>query len=325
MKKRISNAFDEFIDVNLKTDKEIAQLSRDLKIDIAVDLKCFTQFSRFGIFVERCAPIQVNYLGYPGTSGSNCIDYIIADKVLIPQENQKHYSEKIVYLPHCYQVNDSTKKISDNIFTREELELPKDGFIFCCFNNNYKITPNVFDSWMKILKNVKDSIFWLFETNPIVIKNLQQEAKKRGVKSDRLIFAKRMTLDKHLARLKVADLFLDTLPYTAHTTSSDALWSGLPIIVHIGQSFQSRVSASLLTAIELPELITHSEKEYEDLAIKLATNPGQFVKIKNKLKKNRLKTPLFDAKLFTKNIESAYTIMHEKYLKNLPLENIEIK
>ena len=178
---------------------------------------------------------------------------------------------------------------------------------------------------MKILKNVKDSIFWLFETNPIVIKNLQQEAKKRGVKSDRLIFAKRMTLDKHLARLKVADLFLDTLPYTAHTTSSDALWSGLPIIVHIGQSFQSRVSASLLTAIELPELITHSEKEYEDLAIKLATNPGQFVKIKNKLKKNRLKTPLFDAKLFTKNIESAYTIMHEKYLKNLPLENIEIK
>ena len=325
MKKRISNAFDDFIDVNLKTDKEVAQLSRDLKIDIAVDLKCFTQFSRFGIFVERCAPIQVNYLGYPGTSGANCIDYIIADKVLIPQENQKYYSEKIVYLPHCYQVNDSTKKISDNIFTREELELPKDGFIFCCFNNNYKITPNVFDSWMKILKNVKDSVLWLFDTNPLVIKNLQQEANQRAIKSDRLIFAKPMTLDKHLARLRVADLFLDTLPYNAHTTCSDALWSGLPMIGRIGQSFQSRVSASLLTAIELPELITSSEKEYEDLAIKLATNPDQFVKIKNKLKKNRLQTPLFNTKLFTKNIETAYIKMNEKFQSDLKPANIEVE
>jgi len=325
MRKRISKAFDQFIDVNLKSDKEVAQLSRGLKIDIAVDLKGFTQFSRFGIFVERCAPIQVNYLGHPGTLGADCIDYIIADKVLIPQKNQKDYSEKIIYLPHCYQVNDSNKKISDKVFTRRELELPKDGFIFCCFNKNYKITPNVFDCWMKILKSVKGSVLWLFENNPITIKNLQQEANKRDVESNRLIFAKAMVLDKHLARHKVADLFLDTFPYTAHTTCSDALWAGLPVLTCAGESFASRVSASLLNAIGLSELVTNTNKGYEDMAIELANNPIRLKKIKNELEKNKLEKPLFNTKLFTKHIESAYTEMHKKYIKNEKPDHIKIQ
>ena len=325
MRKRISKAFDQFIDVNLKSDKEVAQLSRDLKIDIAVDLKGFTQFSRFGIFVERCAPIQVNYLGHPGTLGADCIDYIIADKILIPQKNQKDYSEKIIYLPHCYQVNDSNKKISDKVFTRKELELPKDGFIFCCFNKNYKITPNVFDCWMKILKKVKGSVLWLFEDNPITIKNLQQEANKRNVGSDRLIFAKPMALDKHLARHKVADLFVDTFPYTAHTTCSDALWAGLPVLTCTGESFASRVSASLLNAIGLSELAAHTHKEYEDMAIELANNPIRLKEIKNELEKNKLEKPLFNTKLFTKHIESAYTEMHKKYIKNEKPDHIKIQ
>jgi len=325
MGKRISKAFDQFIDVNLKTDKEVAQLSRDLKIDIAVDLKGFTQFSRFGIFVEKCAPIQVNYLGHPGTLASNCIDYIIADKVLIPEKNQKNYSEKIIYLPHCYQVNDSNKKISDKVFTRKELELPKDSFIFCCFNKNYKITPNVFDCWMKILKKVNGSVLWLFENNPITIKNLQQEANKREVGSDRLIFAKPMVLEKHLARHKIADLFLDTFPYTAHTTCSDALWAGLPVLTCSGESFASRVSASILNAIGLPELNTRTHKEYEDMAIELANNPIRLKEIKNKLEKNKLEKPLFNTKLFTKHIESAYTEMHKKYIKNEKPNHINIE
>ena len=325
MGKRISKAFDKFIDVNLKTDKEISQLSRDLDIDIAIDLKGFTQFSRFGIFVERCAPIQVNYLGHPGTLGANCIDYIIADKVLVPKENQKNYSEKIIYLPHSYQVNDSNKKISDRVFTRKELELPKDGFIFCCFNKNYKITPNVFDCWMKILKKVKGSVLWLFENNLITIKNLQQEAKKRDVGSDRLIFAKPLVLDEHLARHKVADLFLDTFPYTAHTTCSDALWAGLPVLTCVGESFASRVSASLLNSIGLAELVAHTHKQYEDIAIELANNPIRLKEIKNELEKNKLEKPLFNTKLFTKHIESAYTEMHKKYIKNEKPDHIIVQ
>ena len=325
MRKRISSTFDQFINVNLKNDKEVVQLSRDLKIDIAVDLMGFTTNNRFGIFFERCAPIQVNYLGYSSTTGADCIDYIIGDKVLIPKENQKDYSEKIIYLPNSFLVNDSTKKISKKIFTREELGLPKKGFVFCCFNKYYKITPSIFNIWMKLLKKVEGSVLWLIEDNLEGAKNLQKEANQIGVDSNRLIFAKGMPLADHLARHKVADLFIDTLPYNAHVTASDALWAGLPVLTRIGKSFVSRVAASLLSSIDLPELITKTEKEYETLAIELATNPERLKQIKKKLEKNKLIKPLFDTKLFTNNIESAYTMMHEKYLKNLPLENIEIK
>jgi len=324
MRKRVSSAFDEFYDVRLKTEEEIVKFSRELKIDIAIDLMCFTKYHRFGIFVQRCAPIQVNYLGYPGTSGTNYLDYIIADKVLIPKDNQKYYSEKIVYLPDTYQANDSTKKISDKIFTREELGLPKDGFVFCCFNNNYKITPQVFDIWMRLLKRVKNSVLWILSEDVNISKNLKKEATLRGVDFNRIVFAEKIKMNEHLARQKVADLFIDTFPYTAHTTASDALWVGLPVLTRIGESFASRVSASLLHAIDLSELVTSSEKEYEDLAVELATNSEKLKEIKNKLKNNRNTKPLFNTQIFTKNIEKAYSLMYERYLKNLPLDNIEI-
>ena len=286
----------------------------------------FTRNNRFGIFFERCAPIQVNYLGYSSTTGADCIDYIIGVKVLIPKENQKDYSEKIIYLPNSYLVNDSTKKISKKIFTREELGLPKEGFVFCCFNKYYKITPSIFDIWMRLLKKVEGSVLWLTEDNFEGAKNLQKEANQRGVDSNRLIFARHMpSLADHLVRYKAADLFIDTIPYNAITTASDALWAGLPVLTRTGESFSSRVGASLLSSIGLSELITKTEKEYETLAIELATNPERLKQIKKKLEKNKLIKPLFNTKLFTKNIESAYTMMHEKYLKNLPLENIEIK
>ena len=325
MSKRISSSFDRFIKVNFKTDKEIAELSRELKIDIAIDLMCFTTNSRTGIFSEKCAPIQINYLGYPGTSGASFIDYIIADKTLIPKENQKYYSEKIIYLPNTYQVRDSTQKISNKIFTKDELNLPKNSFVFCCFNQNYKITPSVFDIWMRLLKKVEKSVLWLIKDNDVAAYNLKKEAEKRGVASDRIIFAEHIPISEHLARHKVADLFVDTFPYTAHTTCSDALWSGLPVITRMGQSFASRVAGSLLNAVNLKELITKTEKEYENLILKLSKNPKKLKEIKNKLKKNRLKEPLFDSKLYTKKIEHAYKKIYERYKSDLPLKNIEIK
>ena len=303
IRNRISSSFDKFIDVNLKSDKEIFQLSRDLKIDIAVDLMGFTQNSRFNIFFQRCAPIQVNYLGYPGTLSANCIDYLIADKILIPKENQKYFSEKIVYMPDSYQVNDSKRKISDKIFTKKELNLPEDGFVFCCFNQSYKITPYVFDIWMRLLRRVEGSVLWLMKDSDIGLNNLKNEAQKRGVEPDRMIFAEKMSNVEHLARHRLADLFIDTFPYTAHTTCSDALWSGLPVITRMGESFVSRVSASLLTAIGLSELITKTEKDYEELIFKIANNKSLLSELKKKLNKNRLIKPLFNTKLFANNIE----------------------
>jgi len=273
MRKRVAAAFDKFIDVRNQSDQDIALLSRKLEIDIAVDLNGFTKNARTGIFAFRAAPLQVNYLGYPGTMGAKYIDYLIADKTLIPEGNQKHYSEKIVYLPNSYQVNDTKRHISEKIFTREELGLPKTSFVFCCFNNNYKITPNTFDGWIRILKQVEGSVLWLLEDNPIATRNLTKEAVKRGIDANRLIFAKRMPLSEHLARHRHADLFLDTLPYNAHTTASDALWAGLPVLTCAGGAFASRVAASLLKAVQLPELIRSTQEEYERIAVDLATHP----------------------------------------------------
>jgi predicted O-linked N-acetylglucosamine transferase (SPINDLY family) len=317
MRSRLSQAFDKFLEVSDQSDKEVAMLSRSLGIDIAIDLKGFTEGERVGIFSYRAAPIQVNYLGYPGTMGADYIDYLIADKTLIPEASQQHYAEKIVYLPHSYQVNDSKRKISDKVFTRQELGLPESGFVFCCFNNNYKITPEVFDVWMRILSRVNGSVLWLLEDNSLVASNLRQEALKRGVEPQRLIFAKRLPLADHLARHRAADLFIDTLPYNAHTTASDALWAGLPVLTCMGEAFASRVAASLLTAIGLPELITHTFDEYGTLAVALAQDPDRMRKIRQKLEHNRLTTPLFDTKLFTKNIENAYIQMYEQYHASL--------
>ena len=324
MSKKIPNYFNDFIKVNFKTDKEIAKISRDLKIDIAIDLLCFTTNNRMGIFLERCAPIQINYLGYPGTSAASFIDYIIADKTLIPKESQKYYSEKIIYLPNTYQARDSSQKISNKIFKREELNLPKNAFVFCCFNQNNKITPNIFDIWMRILKTVDGSVLWLLEDNSIAAKNLKKEAKKKKINPDRIIFAKRMPTADHFARHKCADLFIDTFPYGAHTTCSDSLWAGLPIVTLMGKSFASRVGGSLLNAINLEELITTTEKEYEELIIELANNSYRLKKIRNKIHKNKFTKPLFNTKLYTKNIELAYAKIYENYLNKLSVENIEI-
>ena len=313
MRQRLVKSFDQFIEVFSKSDIEIAQLSRDLNVDIAVDLKGFTQDSRTGIFSYRVAPIQVNYLGYPGTMGAEYIDYIVADKTLIPSQSQQYYSEKVVYLPHSYQANDRKRGISKKQFTRQELGLPREGFVFCCFNNNYKILPATFNAWMQILKMVDGSVLWLLKDNPWVSENLKKEAAKQGIDATRLVFAERMSLPEHLARHRHADLFIDTLPCNAHTTASDALWTGLPVLTLMGESFASRVAASLLNAIGLSELITTSQEEYIALAVKLADNSHKLADIKQKLKQNRLTTPLFDAPLFTKNIEAAYTIMYERY------------
>jgi predicted O-linked N-acetylglucosamine transferase (SPINDLY family) len=322
MRQRLEKSFDQFIEVGNKSDIEIAQLSRDLNIDIAVDLKGFTQDLRTGIFAYRAAPIQVNYLGYPGTMGADYIDYIIADKTLIPLDAQSGYTEKVVQLPNSYQVNDRKRLISDRQFTRQELGLPEHGFVFCCFNNNFKILPATFAGWMRILKAVEGSVLWLFQDNPWAVENLKREALNHGIDPSRLVFAERMPLSEHLARHRQADLFLDTFPYNAHTTTSDALWTGLPVLTLMGFSFASRVAASLLNAMGLPELITNKQAEYEALAIELASNPEKLAAIKAKLAKNKLNTPLFDTPQFTKDLERAYVQMYERYQADLAPENI---
>jgi predicted O-linked N-acetylglucosamine transferase (SPINDLY family) len=325
MRSRVSQAFNQFIDITTVSDKSVAQLSRELGIDIAVDLKGLTKNSRLGIFSYKAAPIQVSYLGYPGTLGADYIDYLIADKTLIPRESQEHYTEKIVYLPNSYQVNDRHRVIAPTQFTKQDLGLPRDSFVFCCFNNNYKITPDVFDSWVRILEAVDTSVLWLLEDNQTAAANLRKEASLRGLDPARLVFAKHMDLPEHLARHKAADLFLDTLPCSAHTTASDALWAGLPVLTCMGESFASRVAASLLFAIGLPELVTETTNEYEALAIELATNPAKLKAIKDKLASNRLTTPLFNTALFTKHIEVAYTEMYERNQADLFLDHIYIK
>ena len=303
MRERLQKAFDQFIDVNDKTDEEIAQLSRDMEVDIAIDLKGFTQEGRPRIFMYGAAPIQIGYLGFPGTMGLSCFDYIVADHTLIPDAAQDGMAEKIIYMPNSYQVNDRHRAIATVKMSREELGLPPKGFIFCCFNNNYKITPAVFDGWVRILKAVEGSVLWLYADNPFAVENLKKEAQSRGLDIDRLIFAGRMNSADHLARYQFADLFLDTTPCNAHTTASDALWVGLPVLTLLGESFGARVAASLLNAVGLPELVADTQEEYGAIAIKLAKNPDQLNTLKMRLKENLLNAPLFDTPLFTKHLE----------------------
>jgi hypothetical protein len=311
MQRRISKTFTKFIHAESKSDKELAQIAREMEIDIAIDLTGYTRNSRPGIFSYRAAPIQVSYLGYPGTMGAQYIDYIIADQSVIPPENRPFFSEKVVYLPHSYQVNDSKRRISERKFTKQELGLPENGFIFCCFNNNHKIMPETFACWMRILQATPGSVLWLLQDNHTAASNLRKEAEAMGVENSRLIFAQRIRIEEHLARQRIADLFIDTLPYNAHTTASDALWVGLPVLTCLGKSFASRVASSLLNSIGLPELIAQSQEEYESKAIKLASHPEMLVEIKHKLLKNRLTHPLFNTKIFVRHIETAYIKMYQ--------------
>ncbi|QWD77732.1 tetratricopeptide repeat protein [Polynucleobacter sp. MWH-Svant-W18] len=320
---RLNQAFSQFIDVSAMSDVDVAKLARDLRIDIAIDLGGHTADSRTGIFSYRIAPIQLSYIGYLGTMGAKYYDYLLADRTIILEDLQKFYLEKIVYLP-SYQANDRKRIISDRKFTRAELGIPETAFVFCCFNNNYKILPATFDCWMQILNSVECSVLFLYADNEQAKTNLINEAKKRGVDGARLVFGYFIAPEENLARYRVCDLFLDTFPYNAGTTASDALWAGLPVLTMMGESFASRVAASLLNAIDLPELITNTQEEYEALAIELARNPQKLTDIKLKLSNNRLITPLFDTPLFTKNLEAAYIKMYERYQADLQPEHLSI-
>jgi protein O-GlcNAc transferase len=311
MRKRLVAAFDQFHDVCRKSDEAVAKLLHDLQIDIAIDLKGYTQDFRLGILAYRPAPIQASYLGFPGTMGAEFIDYIIADKTVAPFEHQTFYTEKIVHLPDCYQVNDTKRKIAERTPTRQEAGLPDKGFVFCCFNNNWKITPDIFSVWMRLLRAVEGSVLWLLGDNEGAERNLRMEAQACGIDPARLVFAGRLPPEDHLARHRVADLFLDTLPYNAHTTASDALWAGLPVVTQLGEAFAGRVAASLLNAIGLPELVTHSIEDYEALALRLAKDSSLLEGYRNQLAKNRLTHPLFDTDRFRRHMEAAYLQMWE--------------
>ena len=306
MRSRLVDAVDTFHDVADLDDREIAALGNACGIDIAVDLKGYTTGGRPGVFAHRAAPVQVSYLGYPGTMGAGFIDYILADAVTIPDELHEDYSETVIRLPHSYQVNDDRRRISDEKIMRADMGLPEDGFVFCCFNNNYKITPAEFDVWMRLLLQVDGSVLWLLRDSEIAAANLRREAERRGVDPDRLVFADRAPLDVHLARHRCADLFLDTFTVNAHTTASDALWAGVPVLTKVGRAFAARVAASLLHALDMPELVTNRVADYEALALDLATNPAKLAAVKSKLAEKRLTAPLFDTARFTQDIEAVY-------------------
>jgi predicted O-linked N-acetylglucosamine transferase (SPINDLY family) len=323
---RLITAFDQFIDVRDQTDREIAELARALEIDIAIDLGGYTQNSRTGIFALRPAPVAVNFLGYSSTMGVDYIDYMIADGIVIPEAARQHYTEKIASLPNCYLPNDSTRRIAKRNFSRSELGLPEKGFVFCSFNNSYKINPAMFDIWMRLLQRVEGSVLWLSRFSETAMRNLREEAVKRGVSADRIVFTQFMqSPEDHLARIRSADLFLDTLPYNAHTTASDALWAGLPLLTCAGEGMAGRAAASLLTALGLPELITHGLEEYEARAHELATQPAMLKEIRDKLARNRLTTPAFDMPSYIRHIESAYTAMHERHLTGQPPEHFGVR
>jgi predicted O-linked N-acetylglucosamine transferase (SPINDLY family) len=305
---RIRDAADHFVQLADLSDAEAAQKARDLEIDIAIDLNGYTYGERTGIFAGRAAPVQVSWLGFLGTMGNDYIDYLLADDVIIPESHQRFYRETIAYLP-SFQVNDNTQKPSDKVFTRAEMALPEQGFVFCSFNQNYKITPEVFEAWLRILAQVPGSVLWLFVTNDTAAANLKAEAKKRGVAPERIVIADRLPLGDHLARLPLADLFLDSFPYNAGATASNALRMGLPVLTQIGQSFAARMGASLLTAVGMPELIVATQADYEALAVRLATQPGELAAIKAKLKANLPGSLLFDTERATRALEAAFEAM----------------
>lgn len=321
---RIAAAFDRFLDVRASSDEEIARLARSLEIDIAVDLNGFTRGGRPKIFALRAAPVQVSYLGYLGTLSAGYMDYLIADEAIIPEAQRRHYAEKIVYLP-SYQVNDTKRRIAPKRFSREELGLPPQAFVFCCFNSTYKITPQTFDSWMRILARVPGSVLHLLGGGTALEDNLRREAHAREVAAERLVFGARLPAPEYLARYRSADLFLDTLPYNAGATASDALWAGLPVLTSRGEAFAGRIGASLLQAVGLPELIAATREEYEALAIELARAPRRLADIRAKLADNLRTAPLFDTAASARHLETAYALMYERHLAGLAPADIHVR
>ena len=310
---RLRAAFDEFVDLRAMTDAAAARRIKADGIDILVELKGYTKGARTGIAAQRPAPVQVSFIGFPGTMGASFIDYVIADPFVLPADRQPFYSEKIIHLPHCYQPNDTKRLISNITPTRAECGLPEQGFVFCSFNNTYKITPEFFDIWMRLLVGVPGSVLWLLDANELVKDNLRGEAIKRGVDPGRLVFAQRQPSPEHLARHRLADLFLDTLPYNAHTTASDALWAGLPVLTCAADTFAGRVAGSLLQAVGLPELVTFSPAAYETMGLRLAREPALLQGLRHTLLGNRLKAPLFDIARYTRHFEAALTRIWETW------------
>ncbi len=303
---KVKDYFDKFIDVSNMSDVQICSLSKKLKLDIAINLTGHTKNSRNNIFFHRVAPKQVNYLGYPGTMGSKCFDYIIADEIVIPKENKKYFSEKVMYLPNCYQPNQKKIKISKKNLSKKDFGLPQGKFIFACFNNDYKITPLIFKSWMNILKKCESSILWLLQDKKLGRQNLWAEAKREGINVERIIFAERLPLTEHLKRLELIDLFLDTFPYNAHTTASESIRAGVPILTLKGKSFPSRVASSILINVGLEKLITDNLQDYENTAISLARNDKEIKSLKKHLGQEKNLSKLFDSKTFTKDLENIY-------------------
>ncbi|RYX86068.1 MAG: hypothetical protein EON84_22110, partial [Bradyrhizobiaceae bacterium] len=279
---------------------------------------------RNGVFARRAAPVQVNYLGFPGTLGASFMDYIVADQHVLPADHRRFYTEKVAWLPHCYQPNDDRRAIAAHAPTRDDCGLPRDGFVFCCFNNAYKITPAVFDGWMNILTAVEASVLWLLDDSEAAVGNLRRAAEARGVDPARLVFAKRLPPAEHLARHRCADLFLDTLPYNAHTTASDALWAGLPLLTCEGTTFAGRVAASLLHALGLPELICRNRAEFEQRALTLARAPLQLAALREKLEQNRRSAPLFDTARSARDLETAFRMMHARRLAGLAPQHVTV-
>ena len=323
MTQRISKTFDKFFNVKNIPDEDLISQSRNLEIDIAIDLAGHTADNRANIFSKKVAPIQVNFLGYPGTMGSY-MDYIIADKNLIEDKNGKFYFEKIIYMPDTYQPYDSKRSTIHNNYDRKKFNLPESGFVYCCFNSIYKVNPPIFNSWMRILKKTKNTFLCLLESNSHCKENLKNEALKRGVDANRILFSPLVDYEDIFQRFKFCDLFLDTFPYAAHTTASEALSSGLPLLAITGESFQSRVSTSLLKNLNLPELITTSIEDYENFAIYLANNPEKLIKIREKLLSSIKNSNTFNTKIYTKNLEKAYQQIYENYHQNLAPEDIYI-
>jgi protein O-GlcNAc transferase len=309
MRRRLQKSFDEFIDIRTISDDAAARKIREAEIDILVNLNGYFGGQRMGVFARRPSPIQVNYLGWPGTLGAPYIDYIVADRTVIPESDAVYYDEKVVYLPNSYQANDSRRPTSAEIPTRESLGLPRDAFVFCNFNAAFKLVPSTFKVWMEIMKEVKDSVLWLLRGNATFTENVKREAAFLGIESHRIIFAPFVSSEENLSRLALADLFLDSLPYNGHTTASDALWAGVPLITCRGKAFSGRVGASLLYSVGLPELVTETISEYKALAVRLASNADTYGKIVKNWRAGRIKSALFDTELFARHIEAAYRSM----------------
>jgi predicted O-linked N-acetylglucosamine transferase (SPINDLY family) len=313
MGQRVSASFSRFIDASALSSRAIAEVMRGMEIDIAVDLAGFTGGMRAEVFAHRAAPIQVNYLGFPATMGTDYMDYLIADAFLIPANRAEFYCEQIVYMPDCFQGNDDKRPIDDCLPTRAAECLPDESFVFCSFNSSYKISPAIFDIWMRLLRRVPESVLWLVGETAEVRNNLRREAQARGVDQRRLVFAQLRPYSKHLSRLRLADLFLDTLPFNAGATASDALWAGLPLLTCAGDAYAGRMAGSLLTAAGLPELITYDLDRYESRALQLVSHRSELAALRDRLVRNRRHCALFDTKRFRLHLESAYVQMWERH------------